>query len=129
VTTKSARSMMTMPSAKIATVPQAVPVAVAKNPLKRPFPISAPAPSSRQTITTSAGPRPALGLPSRLVWDAGQARPTPVFHIGAAPPQTHMAQIAMKSPARQAAAQRAPGTPSTSRIANVSSRDTHVYIH
>ena len=120
IATKIARPMPVMPVTVPLAQPQTVSVTAPKNPLKRPFQAGTMAPSSRQAITTSNGPRPALGLPSRLVWDAGQSRPTPVFHIGAAPAQTHMAQIAMKSPARQATGQRAPGTPSASRTAPVS---------
>lgn len=115
---KSTRPMTGMPSSMMGTQPQVAAVTGA-NPLKRPFPVSAMAPPSRQALTTSTGSRPALGLPSRLVWDAGQARSTPVFQIGAAPAQSQMAQIAMKSPARQAGSQRALGTPSKSKTATV----------
>lgn len=110
---KSTRPMTGMSSSMVAPQPQVAAVTLS-NPLKRPFPVSAMAPPSRQALTTSTGSRPALGLPSRLVWDAGQARSTPVFHIGAAPAQSQMAQIAMKSPARQATSLRTLGTPSKS---------------
>lgn len=81
------------------------------NPLKRPFPSGGFVVPARQTVQAASASRPALGLPSRLVWDAAQGRHAQSFHIGAAPENT-MARIAVRSPARQAAHTRLPGTPS-----------------
>jgi len=92
------------------------------NPLKRPLSQSTSMPPSiaRQTVAVGGnGPRPALGLPSRLVRDPNHPRGAPMFHIGLVPVDMS-SRAAMRSPLRQPA-QRVAGTPMGKKTARVSS--------
>jgi len=93
------------------------------NPLKRPLSQSTSMPPSiaRQTVAIGGnGPRPALGLPSRLVRDPNHPRGAPMFHIGLGPVDMS-SRAALRSPLRQPA-QRVAGTPMGQKTARVSSR-------
>jgi len=93
------------------------------NPLKRPLShsISMPPSMVRQTVAVGGnGPRPALGLPSRLVRDPSHPRGAPMFHIGFGPVDMSSSRAALRSPLRQPA-QRMGGTPMGQKTARVSS--------
>jgi hypothetical protein len=92
------------------------------NPLKRPLSQSTSMPPSiaRQTVAVGGNaPRPALGLPSRLVRDPNHPRGAPMFHIGLGPVDMS-SRAALRSPLRQPA-QRVAGTPMGQKTARVSS--------
>jgi hypothetical protein len=108
-------------SKRPASVASAAPkLAVQVNPLKRPLSLSSLHSTMRQSVATGPGaPRPALGLPSRLVRDAHQSRGGPVFQVGLGSADFSSSRQAYRSPLRQPA-QRGLGTPQAQRTAKVS---------